>query len=72
VCDATTECIAQLQENAPAESAANRSRYRIEEITAKIEEAKADKKKADASSVLRPAVRVFRTSNPLQPATVCK
>lgn len=58
--DATTECIAQLQEIATQQNPLLiEIDARIEEITTKIEEAKAQNKKSIDLSVLRPAARVF-------------
>lgn len=58
--DATTECIAQLQETATQQNPLLiEIDARIEEINTKIEEAKAQNKKSINLSVLRPAARVF-------------
>lgn len=58
--DATTECIAQLQDIAAQQNPLLiEIDTRIEEITTKIEEAKAANKKSIDLSVLRPAARVF-------------
>ncbi len=70
--DATTECIAQLQETAAQQnSLLIEIDARIEEINTKIEEAKAQNKKSINLSVLRPAARVFLeptfTDAPAQP-----
>lgn len=58
--DATTECIAQLQDLATQQNPLLiEIDARIEEINTKIEEAKAQNKKSINLSVLRPAARVF-------------
>ena len=58
--DATTECIAQLQEIATQKNPLLiEVDNRIEEINSKIEEAKAANKKSVDLAVLRPAARVF-------------
>lgn len=58
--DATTECIAQLQETAAQQNPLLiEIDARIEEISTKIEEAKVQNKKSIDISVLRPAARVF-------------
>jgi outer membrane protein TolC len=56
----TTECIAELQQLATAQNPLLQEiDARIEEISAKIDEAKAANKKSINLSVLRPAARVF-------------
>ena len=63
--DATTECIAQLQDVATMQNPLLLEiDGRIEEINTRIEEAKARNKKSIQLSVLRPAVRLF-----LEPST---
>lgn len=63
--DATTECIAQLQDVATMQNPLLLEiDGRIEEINTRIEEAKAENKKSIRLSVLRPAVRVL-----LEPST---
>lgn len=58
--EATTTCIAQLQEVATQKNPLLQEiDQRIEEISTKIEEAKAQNKKSIDLSVLRPAARVF-------------
>lgn len=58
--DATTECIAELQQMAAQQNPLLQEiDARIEEISNKIEEAKAQNKKSVDLSVLRPAARVF-------------
>ncbi len=58
--DATTECIAQLQQVAVQQNPLLvEVDTRIEEITTKIEEAKAANKKSIDLSILKPAARVF-------------
>jgi len=79
--DATTECIAQLQDLATQQNPLLiEIDTRIEEISSKIEEAKAANRKSIDLAVLRPAARVFleptfpAQSNPAgrQPGTVEK
>ena len=58
--DATTECIAQLQQTAAQKNPLLKEvDTRIQEIQQKIDEAKAQNKKSIDLSVLRPAARVF-------------
>lgn len=58
--DATTECIAQLQQLAEQENPLLQEvDARIEEISTKIEEAKTANKKSIDLAILRPAARVF-------------
>lgn len=62
--DATTECITELQNIATQQNPLLQEiDTRIEEINAKIDEAKAANKKSINLSVLRPAARVFLEPN---------